>query len=274
MPTLQARRLQAICEDLFVRAGASKHNALCLAEHLVLANLVGHDSHGVWLIPMYLQGIRKGELAPSADPIIIKEEGAVVLVDGNHTFGQVAVHFATRQAIRKAKANKVALVGVVRLHHTGREGHFAEMAAEANVIAFLFSGGFGPGGWGVAPYGGLERQFGGNPIAMGFPGGAAEPVIVDMATSAVAIGKIAVARDRAAKLPPGAIVDKQGRPSQDPNDFFDGGAALTFAGHKGSALALAADLLGGGAGGLGRFPAVGRCDPLHVWARRHADRGR
>ena len=245
MPTLKAALLQTLCEDLFVQAGASVDNARCLAEHMVLANLIGYDSHGVQMIPLYLQSIRKGELAPAAVPRIVREEGALILVDGNHTFGQVAVHFATKQAVRKAKANKVALVGVVRHHHTGREGHFAEMAAEANVIALLFTGGFGPGCWCLAPHGGMEQQFGGNPFALGFPGGGAGPVIVDMATAAIAIGKIVVARDRGGKLPPGAILDRNGRPSQDPNDFFDGGVALPFAGHKGSAMALAVELLAG-----------------------------
>ena len=111
MPILKAEQLRAISEELFVQAGASADNARCLAEHMVLANLIGHDSHGVQMIPLYLQSIRKGELAPAAVPRIVREEGALILVDGNHTFGQVAVHFATKQAIRKAKANKVALVG-------------------------------------------------------------------------------------------------------------------------------------------------------------------
>ena len=245
MPTLKAARLQTICEELFVRAGASADNARCLAEHLVLANVMGHDSHGVQMIPFYLRSIRKGELAPAAVPRVVKEDGALILVDGSHTFGQVAVHFATRQAIRKAKASKVALVGVVRHHHTGREGHFAEMAAEANVIALLVTGGFGADVRVLAPYGGMEPQFGGNPIALGFPGGAAAPVIVDIATAAIAIGKIVVARDKGVKVPPGSILDKHGRPSEDPKDFFDGGVALPFAGHKGSAMALAVNLLGG-----------------------------
>ncbi len=91
MPTLKAEQLQAISEDLFVQAGANVDNARCLAEHMVLANLIGHDSHGVQMIPLYLQSIRKGELAPAAVPRIVREEGALILVDGNHTFGQVAV---------------------------------------------------------------------------------------------------------------------------------------------------------------------------------------
>jgi LDH2 family malate/lactate/ureidoglycolate dehydrogenase len=245
MPTFTASRLTSICEDLFLKAGASAENASCVVEHMVLSNLLGHDSHGVFLIPFYLEAIRKGDLAPAAAPETIRDEGTTAVVDGNQTFGHVAAHFATRLAIRKAQDQKIGLVGVVRHHHIGRLGHFAEMAAAQGVIGLIATGGFGSGGRSVVAHGGLGRTLGANPLALGFPGGERNPVIIDMATSAVAIGKVAVARDKGKELPEGCIIDKRGQPSVDPNDYFDGGAALPFAAHKGAALALAVELMGG-----------------------------
>ena len=251
MPTFAANRLTSICENLFLKAGTSAENASCVVEHMVLSNLLGHDSHGVFLIPFYLEAIRKGDLAPAAAPEVIQNEGTTAVVDGNQTFGQVAAHFATRLAIRKALDQKIVLVGVVRHHHIGRLGHFAEMAAAQGVIGLIVTGGFGTSGRSVVAHGGLGRTLGANPLALGFPGEERNPVIVDMATSAVAIGKVAVARDKGKKLPEGCIIDKKGQPSVDPNDYFDGGAALPFAAHKGAALGLAVELLAGALVGAG-----------------------
>ena len=257
MPTFKADRLTNICEDLFMRVGASAKNTSCVVEHLVRANLLGHDSHGVWLIPSYLESIRNGDLEPAGKPYILKEEGVLEIVDGNQTFGQVAAHFATLLAIRKAQAQKTSMVGIVRHHHIGRLGHFAEMAADEGVVLLILTGGFGVKGRSVAPYGGLDRELGANPLALGFPGDETGSVIVDMATSAVAIGKVAVARDRGKDLPPGCIIDKNGEPSVDPNDYFDGGAALPFAAHKGAALGLCIELLGGALVGAEDYLAPG-----------------
>ena len=245
MPTFTDAQLTSMCEDLFVRAGATAHNAWCVADHLVLANLVGHDSHGIIRIPEYLDAIRRGELLPAAEPTVVRDEGNVRVVDGHYAFGQVAARFASTLAIESAKAHKIALVAAVRHHHIGRLGHYAELAADEGMIAMIFAGGWGIDNRCVVPYGGTDKVFGGNPLALGFPVGQAEPVVLDMGTCAMAIGKVELARDKGETLAPGAIVDRQGRPSVDPNDYFDGGAALAFGGHKGSALALAVELLGG-----------------------------
>ena len=168
-----------------------------------------------------------------------------MVVDGHHTFGQVTARFATQLAVASARRSSIALVGAVHRHHIGRVGHFAEQAADEGVIALIFAGGWGADNRCVVPYGGLDRAFGGNPLAFGLPADPDAPVVLDMGTCSVAIGKIEVARDKGETLPAGAIIDRQGRASVDPSDYFDGGAALTFGGHKGSALALAVELLAG-----------------------------
>ncbi len=238
-----AEALRQLTCRILLAAGADESNAGQVAEHLVLANLKGVDTHGVWHIPGYVKAIRAGQLAPTQQPEILKQTPTSALISGNWTFGQVAARFAMQTAIRKAGQNQVALVGLVQSHHIGRLGHFVEMAAAEKMISMVWVGGLSENDPKTMPYGGSRRLLHTNPIALGIPAGDEPPMIVDFATSAISGVKVDNAYNRGESLAPGCIVDKEGRPSTNPGDFFEGGGHIPFGQHKGWAIMLAAEFL-------------------------------
>lgn len=245
---LQAKQWQQIGRALFMAAGATGTNAELVAESLVGNNLAGHDSHGVIRYIQYLQAIEKGQVDPASTPTIVKETPSSTLVDGNWTFGQVGARIAMRKAIEKAKTQGIAISALTRCYHIGRLGEYSEMAYDAGMIAMVTVGGLGGGearaSGGVAPYGGARYAFGTNPISFGFPAGSQPPVLSDFATSAVAAGKVKLARAKGEPLPPNCILDGEGKPTTDAEDYFKGGVLMAFGGHKGYALAVVAELFG------------------------------
>lgn len=243
MLTMTADRLRAVTRQVFEAAGAPADIATDMANILVESNLAGHDSHGVIRIPAYVKQIKEGTLIPDARPEVIEETGGSALVDGKYAFGHIAAAYATEVAVRKAKESKAAVVSVVRCNHIGRLGEWGSRAAAQDVIAIVTVGGAGgPGA--AAPFGGAGRIFSTNPISIGIPGGEMPDVLVDFATTVIAEGKIQVARAKGAQLPPGSILDKEGNPSTNPADFYNGGMLLPFGGHKGYGLAMVVELLG------------------------------
>lgn len=245
MVVLQADQWRQITYALFMAAGATHTNAECVAQSLVDANLAGHDSHGVLRIPQYLQAIAAGQLNPASEPVVLKETACSLLIDGRWTFGQVGARMCMQVAINRAKEYGMAIVALIRAYHVGRLGEYSEMAHDAGMIGLVTAGGFGRGGiGGMSPYGGAQPIFGMNPLSFGFPAGAQAPVVVDFATSTVAQGKISVARARGEQLPPDCIIDRNGKPTTDPEDYYNGGMALPFGGHKGYGLAVVTELLG------------------------------
>ena len=239
----KAAALRELTHRILLAAGADESNSGQVAEHLVLANLKGVDTHGVWHIPGYVKAIRAGQLAPDRKPQILKQTPASALISGNWTFGHVAARFAIQTAIRKATENQIALVGLVQSHHIGRLGHFVEMAAAKEMISMIWVGGFSQNDPKAMPYGGSRRLLHTNPIALGIPAGNEPPMVVDFATSAISGVKVDNAYNRGESLPPGCIVDKEGRPTTNPADFFDGGGHIPFGQHKGWAIMLAAEFL-------------------------------
>ena len=231
---------------IFLAMGASDAVAVTVAGHLVRANLSGHDSHGVIRIPAYVAEADRGELIPSAAAAVVRESGAVGIVDAGHGFGHSATAFAMDWAVERAQQFGIAAAAVRHANHIGRLGEYAELAAARGVIGIATVGIIGGGG--VAPHGGYARYLGTNPWAMGVPS-TGDPMIYDAATSAVAEGKVKVASSKGAAVPAGAMVDSAGKPSLDPADFYAGGALLplggALAGHKGYGLALASALIGG-----------------------------
>src|SRR5438105_4296196 len=270
MANRSAAQLKAVTEGIFKGAGAPDDIAQERGEALVGANLAGHDSHGVIRIPAYVRSITGGTMNPAARPTIIEETATSALVDGNWAFGHVSARYATDVAIKKAKQSKTAIVSVVRCNHIGRVGQWASQAAAQDVIALVTVGGSG-GSAGrarqsAAPFGGAEGAFSTNPISIGFPGGQTPDMLVDFATTVVAEGKIQVARAKGAELPPGCILDKDGRPSVNPNDFYDGGVLLPFGGHKGYALAMFVEMLCGAFTPGDAHNGDGRRGGAVVWA--------
>jgi LDH2 family malate/lactate/ureidoglycolate dehydrogenase len=187
-----------------------------------------------------------GEVLPSANPELVRETEVSALIDGGWAFGQLTAERATRLAMDKARRHGIAVVAAVRCTHIGRLGEYAEMGAAEGLIVFLTAGGLTGKRGQVAPYGGRRGVLGTNPLAFGLPGGSDDfPVLLaDFATSAVAAGKIMVARAKGEPLPPGSIQDAEGRPSTNAEDYASGGSLLPFGGHKGYGLMVVAELLG------------------------------
>ena len=266
MVTKTAEELRQLTRQILEAAGADPDQAEIVAEHLVLANLRGVDSHGVWHIQGYVQAIRDGHIRVAAEPKIARETPASALVRGDWAFGHVVARFGMRTAIEKAREQGLAVVSLVQTHHIGRLGHYAEMAAAEGMISMVWAGGQGAEKPAAVPYGGRKPLFHTNPIAMGLPTGSQAPVIIDFATSATAGVKVVNAYNRNQQLPPNCVVDKDGNPTTDPRKYMDGGAHLPFGGHKGYALMLATELLGRTFSGADDGAERDYSDPLF---RRH-----
>ena len=243
MRTLAASKLVALVAAIMHGAGCNSREAEIVARRLVDSNLVGHDSHGVLRVAKYLEWVREGILRPNQAPTIVLETDTFAIVDGNLGFGQVIGEFATDLGIGKAAKKGIALVGLRNCGHLGRLADWAEMAAAAGQVSLHFLN--TSGAQRVAPFGGSDRRLSTNPLAIGVPVSGAEPVILDVTTSTVAEGKLMVAMNKGEHVPEGWIIDRDGRPTTDPRDFYDGGALLTIGAHKGSGLSIVTDLLAG-----------------------------
>ena len=244
MITKTSEEMYSIIKNIILAAGADSRNAERVAEALLSSQLSGVETHGMWQVSRYVTDIKSGCFIPTAWPELVAETNNTALVKGNYTFGHVTAKYATEIAIKKAKQNNMAIVSGVQVYHTGRLGEYAEMATEQKLISLVFSGGFSEEDPGAMPYGGAKRVLSTNPFAMGFPAGSEPPVISDFATTAVSGVKVNIAMDKNENLPPGCIVDKEGRPTVDPNDFFSGGGHIPFGAHKGYAIMLANEFLG------------------------------
>ena len=243
MPTVAASTLVDLVAAIMKRGGSGQAEARTIAQRLVDANLVGHDSHGVLRVGKYLEWVRMGWLVPNAAPTIVFENAAIAIVDGNRGFGQVVGEFAAKLGIAMAANGGIAMIGLRNCGHLGRLGDWAEMAAAAGQVSLHFLN--TSGAQRVAPFGGSDRRLSTNPMAIGVPLEAGEPAILDITTSTVAEGKLMVARNKGERVPEGWIVDRHGKPTTDPQDFYDGGALLTIGAHKGSGLSILTDLLAG-----------------------------
>ncbi len=242
MPKLRALKLEALTSAIFKAVGSPDDVAERVGQALVGSNLMGVDSHGVVQIPLYVEWVRQGQVRPAAKVEIVRETPNVAILDGHWGFGQVTAQRGMQLAIEKAKRNQISLVGLINCNHIGRLGEYTMMAVAEGLIGITFAN---AGPEEVAPFGGAERVFDTNPISVAVPAGKMHPFLLDYATSACAEGKLRVASNKGASIPEGWILDKNGRPSTDPNDFYEGGVILPFGGHKGYALALLVDLLGG-----------------------------
>jgi hydroxycarboxylate dehydrogenase B len=243
MRTVSAPRLIELVAAIMHAAGCKPEEAATIARRLVDANLVGHDSHGVIRVGKYLEWMRSGWLRANQAPTIAFENDTIAIVDGNRGFGQVVGEFTGKLGTTKAAKTGIAMVGLRNCGHLGRVGDWAELAAAAGQVSLHFLN--TSGAQRVAPFGGSDRRLSTNPITVGVPIAGAEPVILDITTSMVAEGKLFVASNKGEQVPPGWIIDKHGRPTTEPSEFYDGGALLTVGAHKGSGLSIVVDLLAG-----------------------------
>ncbi len=255
MPVIKAAQLERIASDIFQGAGLSADESAIVAKSLVKSNLMGHDSHGVIRIPEYCQLLKDGVVRPGQNARVERETDASAVLEGGWGFGQVICRQAMELALEKAKNRALAAVTLYQCAHIGRLGEYAEMAAEKNMIGIVMCNDHGSGP-AVAPFGGIDPRMSTNPLAIGIPTGGECPIVIDMATSVVASGKIHVQKNRGEKLPEGWALDSTGNPTTDPNAYYGPprGAILPFGGvsaHKGFALSIAVDLLSGALGGAG-----------------------
>jgi LDH2 family malate/lactate/ureidoglycolate dehydrogenase len=266
MPTASAAQLRTMTDQIFQAAGATPAIAATIADAFILANLAGHDSHGVMRIPAYCGQIKRGQLQPATEPVLLKRSGATALIDGRNGFGQLAGRLATDEAVALAKQVGAAAVGVVNCLHVGRLGEYPERAAREGILLLVTCGSIGNRQSVVAPFGGRNGVLGTNPFAIGLPAGERDPMIIDFATTVIAGGKVEVARAKGVDVPPGALLDKHGRPTTNPNDVADGGTMLTFGGHKGFGLAMAAAVLSQGVTGELALPGAPSPMGFFLWA--------
>jgi len=246
MKKVKPEELQNLLISILSKAGVPPDIASYVSEALVDSNIKGVDSHGAVRVSMYVDQIFEGYMNPSARPEIVSETPTTAIVRGCLGLGIFALGYALNLAIQKAKTNHVAAVGLFENTHTGRLGRFSEIAAEQGVYALITGGGGNPHPrhCSVAPYGGSKRFMATNPFAFGLPGGEFGPVVVDTSTSMTAEGKLRVYRATKTPVPEGWILDKDGRPTTDAEDFYAGGVILPAAGHKGFGFGLIAELLG------------------------------
>ncbi|HUS98183.1 MAG TPA: Ldh family oxidoreductase [Hyphomicrobiaceae bacterium] len=253
MPTIQAAALRGVVEKLLSAAGASPEEAGIVARHSVAANLAGHDSHGVIQIPIYIDRIDKGHIVPGAKFEIKQESATTTVVDGHWGFGYVVSERATKMTIEKAKTSNVAATTIFRQSHIGRVAAYPLMAAREGMIAIMTADS-GRGPKHVAPFGGSEARLGTNPICIAVPADLAGPFVVDMATSAVAAGKIKLAQAQGISIPEGWVIDANGNPTTNPHDYGKGGVLLPLGGpegHKGYGLSAMVEILSALLPGLG-----------------------
>lgn len=259
MPVFKAEQLYDVGMGIFRGLGVNEEDAECVMDHLIQSNLMGHDSHGVIRIKDYADGIKSGRVNVKARPVIIRETGTTAVIDGKWQFGQVIAKMGMETAIRKAEENYLGAVGLLHCNHIGRLGAYTQMAVERGMIGLAMCNSGPPGGI-VAPYGGKKPRLETNPIAAGIPAGKVKPFLMDFATSVVAEGKVRIKYFRGERVPQGWIIDKDGKPTDNPGDLYDGGALLTFGRHKGYALSLLVDILGGALTGAG-------CTSGHMYER-------
>lgn len=248
----QPDSLQKLVTAIFAAAGCEKSEAECIADHLVQANLTGHDSHGVIRTPIYIRWLREGKVLANQKLKVIFENDALAVVDGCLGFGQPIAREAMQMGIAKARKSGVAVIALRNSGHVGRVGHWAEMAVAAGLVSIHFVNTSGLGML-VAPVGGINRRLSANPVAVGIPVAGGEPIIYDISTSSVAEGKLKVAFNKGVLVPDGCIIDSAGQPTNDPAVFYGEppGAILPFGGYKGYGLGIVAELMAGALTGSG-----------------------
>ncbi len=238
-------RLHAAMQLLVQGFGSSAAEVHAVTHNLIDANLTGHDSHGIGMLPRYVDAFLQGGLAANAQVQVVHDSGAMLRLDGNAGFGQVIGAQAMALGIARAQASGCCVVALGNAHHLGRIGAWAEQAAAAGLVSLHFVNVISRAI--VAPYGGADARFGTNPFCAGVPLTGREPVILDFATSMIAQGKTRVALNKGEQVAPDCLIDDHGRPTQDPRYSVlpPFGALLTFGAHKGFGLALMCELLGG-----------------------------
>ena len=248
--------------DIFKAKSCNNYEAKTIAERLCGSNLKGHDSHGIVRVPRYVLWMEWGWVFPNIKPELIVDSGALALIDAKQGFGQVAGEFAVDEGINRAKLHGVSVVGLKNSGHLGRIGDWSERAADAGLVSLHFVN--VRGSLLVAPFGGSDRRGSTSPLSIGVPSKDTDHIILDMATSTVAEGKVMVAQKGGKPLPSGSLIDSNGNltinpevmygkinENEVPNSENGTGAITAFGLHKGSGINFMMEILGGALTGSG-----------------------
>ena len=255
--TLFQHDLHGYVASILVASGSLQPEADAVAANLVMANLSGHDSHGVGMLPRYVDAVLEGGLKPNSGVKVIMDCGTLLTLDAQRGYGQVTGVQAMDLGMARAKQHGSCIMTLANSHHLGRIGHFAEMAVAQGLISIHFVNVLSRPV--VAPWGGGDGRFGTNPCCIGIPLPGEAPFLLDFATSRVAQGKMRVAHNKGQTVPEGYLIDEQGRPTTDPGVVVVPqpggmlGALMTFGEHKGYGMAMACELLGGALSGGGTW---------------------
>ena len=247
---IDAETLSAFAADIFQGKRIPSMVASVVAQSLVLANLKGHDSHGIIRVIDYIQWLENGWLDPTGELEVLQDSVGLLRVDGHYQFGQVIARQATTLALDKTDQDGFCLLTIRRSGHFGRIGEFMEMAAERDIVSLFLTNTHG-GGVLAAPHGGCQPRLSANPIGGGARLRNGQHLVMDFATCIIAEGKLKVARAKGQKVKPGCIINGKGEPTVDPEEYYGDppGAILPIAEHKGYALALFADIFAGAIAG-------------------------
>ena len=243
--TLPVASLHAAVRQVVAGFGSSEHEVEAVATNLIEANLTGHDSHGIGMLPRYAQAYLEGGLKPNTHVKTLMDAGAMLRLDGDAGFGQVIGAQAMAIGIARAKQLGCCVMALGNSHHLGRIGAWAELAAAEGLVSLHFVNVISRPI--VAPYGGADARFGTNPFTAGVPLPGRPPMILDFATSVIAQGKTRVAHNKGESVAPDSLIDDHGEPTLNPrySVIEPLGAILAFGGHKGYGMAVLCELLGG-----------------------------
>ena len=248
MRLFEAERLRQTTIRIFTAAGWPEDDVAEVARHFVLANLSGHDSHGIGMLPLYISAVKDGLLKPTNLPVDRINAPPFLHIDANVALGQPTASRAVARAAGMALTGGVAILNLVDAHHIGRIGDYAEQAAARGLISMFWVNVAGRPPI-VAPHGAREARWGTNPHAIGVPTGDDRPLILDFATSRMAHGKARVALNKGEKVADGFLIDADGNATNDPAVVFPPmpmGALLPFGDHKGAGIALIAEIFSAG----------------------------
>jgi uncharacterized oxidoreductase len=247
--------------QLIRAAGSSDAESRLVAANLVLANLSGHDSHGIGMAPRYVDAVLEKNLKPDAQVAIRLDSGMLLGLDGQQGYGQAVGKQTMELVFERVERHGACIASLANAHHLGRIGHFAEMAVARGLVSLHFVNVLSRPI--VAAWQGGDGRFGTNPCCIGIPIGVGdsvrEPFVLDFATSRVAQGKMRVAHNKGQQVAPGTLIDREGRPTTEPGVVVvpdaNGrmGALMPFGEHKGYGLAVACELLGGALSGGGTW---------------------
>ena len=237
----QAEELRRFATDALQEVGGSVDHARLIAEALVEADLADVSTHGMAMLPLYVRRLQRRLINPEPNIRIVRDSALHALVDGDNGAGHLVSIKAMAICVDKAKRNQVAVVGVRNSNHFGAAAYYSMMAVKEDLIGFSATN-TPPC---MAPFGGTTPIFGNNPFSVAIPTGEGFPIVLDMATSNVAFGKVFRARQTGQKIPLDWALDRQGRPTDDADVAYHAALLQGVGGHKGYCLSVAIDVLSG-----------------------------